>query len=196
MSELVYVAFGDSITDGYGVMKGFVSWLVESISEKYSKTDLTVIKRGMSGENSRDGLYRLGRDVLGENPFLVTINYGVNDAFSGISPVEFNSNMQDMVRRIQEGGCSRIVLLSSEVIPDIWAEKQVLPYWDAMMEAAEETGAVYADVNGYWQSVLDSGRPERDLIIQGDMHPNEEGHRLIAEAVFKAVVENHVLEEV
>lgn len=194
MSELVYVAFGDSITDGYGVMKGFVSWLVESISEKYSKTDLTVIKRGMSGENSRDGLYRLGRDVLGENPFLVTINYGVNDAFSGISPVEFNSNMQDMVRRIQEDGCSRIVLLSSEVIPDIWAEKQVLPYWDAMMEAAEETGAVYADVNGYWQSVLDSGRPERDLIIPGDMHPNEEGHRLIAEAVFKAVVENHLLE--
>jgi lysophospholipase L1-like esterase len=196
MSELVYVAFGDSITDGYGVTRGFVSWLADSIRDKYSETDWTVITRGMSGENSRDGLYRLGRDVLGENPFLVTINFGVNDAFSGISPVEFNSNMQDMVRRIQEAGCSRIVLLSSEVIPDIWAEKQVLPYWDAMMEAAEETGAVYADVNGYWQRKLDSGRPERELIIPGDIHPNEDGHRLIAEAVFNAVVESRLPEDI
>jgi len=195
VSGKVYAAFGDSITDGYGVSRGFVSFLTEQISKTHPDLELVTINTGMSGDTSRGGLYRLGRDVIDHRPDLVTINFGVNDAFSGISPEQFSDNLRDMVSRIQEAGCDRILLLSCEVIPEAWAEQQVLPYWEAMKALAEEMGCVYADVHGRWVEELKGGRPESDLIISGDLHPNEEGHRLIAEAVFEAMQESGLLKD-
>ena len=194
MSRKVYVAFGDSITDGYGVPRGFVSFLTEQISIIHPDLDLLTINTGMSGDTSQGGLYRLGRDVIEHQPDLVTINFGVNDAFSGISPVQFSDNLRDMASRIQGAGCHRLLLLSCEAIPENWAERQVLPYWEAMRAVAEEVGCVYADAHGRWVQELRGGRPESDLIISGDLHPNEEGHRLIAEAVFEAMQASEFLE--
>jgi lysophospholipase L1-like esterase len=59
---------------------------------------------------------------------------------------------------------------------------------------AEETGCVYADANGYWKRLLDSGTDQWTLIIPGDMHPNEAGHEVIARAVFEAMEESGILE--
>ena len=193
-TEAIYVAFGDSITEGYGVARGFVSYLAEFIRKADAHHTWKVLNRGMSGETSREALYRLEADVLAEKPDLVTINFGVNDAFSGISPDSFKDILGRMISPIREGGCRLLVLLSSEVIPEPWAERQVGPYWDAMRTAAEDGGAVYADVNGYWRKELENGRPEEELIIRGDLHPNEEGHRLIAETVFKTIKANGLFE--
>lgn len=194
MSGRIYVAFGDSITDGYGVPRGFVSFLTEKISKARPELGLVTINTGMSGDTSRGGLYRLGRDVIEHQPDLVTINFGVNDAFSGISPLQFADNLREIQARIRKSGCQRILMLSCEAIPEDWAEEQVLPYWEAMRALAEETGCVYADVHGKWIGELEAGRSESDLIILGDLHPNEEGHRLIAEAVFEAMEESGFLE--
>lgn len=195
MSRKVYVAFGDSITDGYGVPRGFVSFLTEQISKNHPDLELVTINTGMSGDTSRGGLYRLGRDVIDHRPDLVTINFGVNDAFSGISPEQFSDNLREMVIRIRDAGCGRILMLSCESIPDDWAEQQVLPYWEAMKTLAGDMNCVYADVHEKWVRELMGGRPESDLIIPGDLHPNEEGHKVIAEAVFEAMEVSKILEE-
>jgi lysophospholipase L1-like esterase len=195
MPGKVYVAFGDSITDAYGVARGFVDHVADRIQGKFPRIEWAVTRRGMSGETSADGLYRLDRDVLANQPDLVTINFGVNDAFSGISPERFAGNLQMMVQKIQEGGCGRVVLLSSEVIPEPMAERQVLPYWEAMRRVAGDNNVVYADVNGYWQKLIDGGRNQWEMIIPGDMHPNEEGQKVIGEAVWLAIEENGLLED-
>jgi lysophospholipase L1-like esterase len=195
VSGRLYVAFGDSITDGYGVSRGFVSFLGESIAKSHPGLSLSITNSGLSGDNTSDALYRLQRDVLDHHPDLVTINFGVNDAFSYVSVEKFGSNLETMVKMIREGGCSRVVLVSSEVIPEPDAEKQVLPYWEKMRQVAADTGSVYADANGRWQRLLEAGTDQWTLIIPGDMHPNEKGHRIIAEAVYEAMEENGLLEE-
>jgi lysophospholipase L1-like esterase len=194
MSPRTYVAFGDSITDGYGVSRGFVSFLVERMSKARPGLEFTTINAGSSGDNTNDAVYRLQRDVLDHDPDLVTINFGVNDAFSWVSAEKFGSNLAAMVDIIKENGCARIILVSSEVIPEPQAELQVQPYWEKMRQVAEEAGIVYADANGHWQSLLDSGIDQWTLIIPGDMHPNEEGHRVIADAVFEAMENGKILE--
>lgn len=195
MNRSVYLAFGDSITDGYGVTKGFVSWVVEKIKAAHPELELFTILSGMSGDNTRDALYRLGRDLEQYTPDLTSINFGVNDAFSGISVGMFAANLTDMVKMVQDTGCTRIVLLSCEVIPDARAEQQVLPYWEAMEDVARETGTVYADVNGRWREVVEGGLNQWDLIIPGDMHPNEAGHKLMGEAVFESLRDSGLLQE-
>jgi len=195
MVRRVYVAFGDSITQGYGVPRSFVSFLSQRISDARSGFKLTTINAGSSGENTNDAVYRLQRDVLDHHPDLVTINFGVNDAFSWVSAEKFGSNLAAMVDIIRENGCPRVILVSSEVIPEPQAEKQVQPYWEKMRQVAEDSGVVYADANGYWQKLLDSGTDQWTLIIPGDMHPNEEGHRVIADAVFEAMEADGILED-
>ncbi len=194
INDATYVAFGDSITEGYGVARGFVSYLAQFLKEADSHHTWKVINRGMSGETSREALCRLETDVLAQKPDLVTINFGVNDAFSGISPAAFKDILGRMILPIREAGCPMVVLLSSEVIPEPWAERQVGPYWDAMRAVAGECGAVYADVNGRWRQELEKGRPEEELILRGDLHPNEAGHRLIAETVFEAMTASGLIE--
>lgn len=194
MAGRTYLAFGDSITDGYGVLRGFVSFLSEMISRARPGLELTTINTGMSGDNTSDAVYRLKRDVLDHDPDLVTINFGVNDAFSGISVEKFGSNLQGIVEAIQENGCGRIVLVSSEVIPEPGAERQVLPYWEMMRQVAIDAGIVYADANGRWQKLLDAGTDQWGLIIPGDMHPNADGHQVIAEAVFESMQTSKILE--
>jgi len=194
MSPRTYVALGDSITDGYGVSRGFVSFLVERMSKARPGLEFTTINAGSSGDNTNDAVHRLQRDVLDHDPDLVTINFGVNDAFSWVSAEKFGSNLAAMVDIIKENGCPRIILVSSEVIPEPQAELQVQPYWEKMRQVAEEAGIVYADANGHWQSLLDSGIDQWTLIIPGDMHPNEEGHRVIADAVFEAMENGKILE--
>jgi len=195
MSSRTYVAFGDSITEGYGVRRGFVSFLAERVAKARPGLDLTTINAGSSGENTSDAVYRLQTDVLDHDPDLVTVNFGVNDAFSWVSAEKFGSNLTGMVEAIRENGCPRIVLVSSEVIPEPQAERQMLPYWEKMRQVAGETGAVYADANASWQSLLDAGTDQWTLIIPGDMHPNEEGHRIIADAVYQAMVDSKILED-
>ncbi len=192
--EAVYVALGDSITEGYGVAFGFVDGLAERLRSALPKIQWKVVNCGRSGETSVETLHRIGTDVLYHHPSLVTVNYGVNDAFSGISPDRFADALKSIVKTIRHGGCERIVLLSSGVIPDPVAERQVLPYWEAMRCAAAASGTVYADVNGFWRGALAAGRSERELIIPGDLHPNEAGHRVIADAVWEAVMEHRLLE--
>jgi len=194
VSSKFYIAFGDSITEGYGVHRGFVFFLAERISKARPDLDLKTVNNGLSGDNTNDAIHRLQRDVLDHDPDLVTINFGVNDAFSGISTVKFGNNLEAMVDIIRENGCGRIVLVSSEVIPEPQAEKKVKPYWRKMQEVAEAAGVVYADANGYWQGLLDSGTDQWSLIIPGDMHPNEEGHRIIAEAMFEAMQSSKLLD--
>lgn len=194
MERAVYVAFGDSITEGYGVREGFVSHFAARIRSATPNIAWTVVRSGVSGDTASGAFWRLESDVTSHHPQLVTVNFGVNDAFSGISPERFRANMTWIVSAIREAGCERIVLLSSEVIPDPGAEAQVLPYWKAMRQAAVDTGALYADVNGCWRRELEGGRSEEDLIIAGDLHPNEAGHRLIAQAVWNAVTEHGLLE--
>lgn len=194
MNRKTYVALGDSITEGYGVVTGFVTALSEKIASARPDIDLITVNAGMSGDTSRGGLYRLGRDLLELRPDLATVNFGVNDAFSGISPDRFTDNLRAIVAGIRDSGCDRIVMLSCESIPEAWAEQQVLPYWEAMKLLAGELGCVYADVHGKWIEELERGRSENELIIPGDLHPNEAGHELIAEGVFEAMHQNGLIE--
>lgn len=194
MKSKIYAAFGDSITEGYGVKENFVSILAERIRKSCPSMDLKVVNAGASGDNSMDGLNRLDRDVLLHDPDLVTVNFGVNDAFSGITTDQFKENLRKIIHRVAASGCKRIILLSCEAIPDGWVERQVLPYWDAMRETAASEGCVYADAHGHWLKEVMAGRSENDLIIPGDMHPNEEGHRIIAESVWETIRSSGLLE--
>jgi acyl-CoA thioesterase I len=180
-ADATIVCFGDSITAGYAVRRGFPSFLLESLRQRFPDSKIEMINSGISGDTSQDGLSRLDWAVLSYEPDLVTINFGINDCVLGLSLEEFEMNLVVMVRRIRAGPDSEILLLSSQPLESPPYDQRVLDYYQTVETVAKEMNVGFVDVYGAWMKRVRAGMPLDSLILPGLDHPNEAGYRIIAE---------------
>jgi lysophospholipase L1-like esterase len=184
--SVTIVAFGDSITAGYAVRRGFPHFLIEMLAQRYPDARIELFNRGISGDTTVDGLARLGWDVLSHNPALVTVNFGINDAAMGLDLEEFKGNLVEMTERILAAG-SEVLLLSSQPLETPYYDRLVLDYYRATEEVAGEMGVGFVDVYGAWMERVNQGTPSSSLILPGLDHPSEEGYRIIAEELMRSL---------
>ncbi len=180
-ADATIVCFGDSITAGYAVRRGFPSFLLESLRQRFPDSKIEMINSGISGDTSQDGLSRLDWAVLSYEPDLVTINFGINDCVLGLSLEEFEMNLVEMVRRIRAGPDSEILLLSSQPLESPPYDQRVLDYYQTVERVAKEMNVGFVDVYGAWMKRVRAGMPLDSLILPGLDHPNEAGYKIIAE---------------
>jgi lysophospholipase L1-like esterase len=180
-ADATIVCFGDSITAGYAVRRGFPSFLLESLRQRFPDSKIEMINSGICGDTSQDGLSRLDWAVLSYEPDLVTINFGINDCVLGLSLEEYEMNLVEMVRRIRAGPDSEILLLSSQPLESPPYDQRVLDYYQTVERVAKEMNVGFVDVYGAWMKRVQAGMPLDSLILPGLDHPNEAGYRIIAE---------------
>jgi acyl-CoA thioesterase I len=183
--DVTIVVYGDSITAGYAVRRGFPSFWKEMLVQKYPGVRIEMINSGVSGDTTIEGLARLDWAVLSYEPDLVTINFGINDCVFGLVLEEFESNLVEMIRRIRAGPASEILLLSSQPLEMPPYDRLVLDYYQAIERVAKEMDVGFVDVYGAWMDRVKAGTPLSSLIIPGLDHPNEAGYRIIAEKLMK-----------
>ncbi|MFA6543878.1 MAG: GDSL-type esterase/lipase family protein [Limisphaerales bacterium] len=99
-----WVAFGDSLTEGYGANEGgdYPSHLAGRLRVK-------IRNLGVSGHTTADGLVRLDQAVQ-LKPRVVLLCLGGNDALRSVPPDETFANLGTMIERFQQAG-SFVVLL-------------------------------------------------------------------------------------
>ncbi len=183
--DVTIVAFGDSITAGFAVRRGFPSFWKEMLAQKYPDARIELINSGISGDMTVDGLARLDWAVLSYEPDLVTINFGINDCVLGLSLNEFEMNLVEMVRRIRAGPASEILLLSSQPLETPPYDKLVLDYYQAIERVARRMDVGFVDIYGAWMEHVRQGILLSSLILPGMDHPNESGYKIIAEELMK-----------
>ncbi|MHC1688386.1 MAG: SGNH/GDSL hydrolase family protein [Methanothrix sp.] len=183
--SVTIVTYGDSITAGFAVRRGFPSFWREMLQNKYPKAKIELVNSGISGDTTLDGLARLDWSVLSYEPDLVTINFGINDCVLGLDLAEFEENFVEMVRRIRSGPASEVLLLSSQPLETPPYDKWVQDYYQAVERVALEMDVGFVDVFGAWMERVNLGTPLGSLILSGLDHPNEAGYRIIAEELMK-----------
>ncbi len=183
--NVTIVAFGDSITAGYAVRRGFPSFWKEMLLRKYPDSKIEMINSGVSGDTTMDGLARLDWSVLSYEPDLVTINFGINDCVLGLGLDEFEVNFVEMVRRIRSGPDSEVLLLSSQPLETPPYDRLVLDYYQTIERVARQMDVGFVDVYGAWMARVSQGTSLGSLILPGLDHPNEAGYRIIAEALMR-----------
>lgn len=186
-AEVRILAFGDSLTQGYGLAEtdGFVPRLQDWLAAN-GATDVTVVNGGVSGDTSAGGLARidwsLGDDIDG-----VILELGANDMLRGIDPAVTKKNLDGILTVIGKHGLP--VLLAGIQAPSNYPVAYRQAY-DAMFgDLAGVHGAILYPA---FLAGLGDGRNLRDVtrLLQPDgLHPNADGVRAIVEHIGPAVLE-------
>jgi acyl-CoA thioesterase I len=112
--EVRVLAFGDSLTAGYGLPKtdSFPAKLEKSL--RAQGVNATVINAGVSGDTTAGGRARLDW-ALESKPDLTIIELGANDALRGLPPAATWHNLDYILSRLKERDVE--VLLTGMVAP-------------------------------------------------------------------------------
>lgn len=97
------LVLGDSLTAGYGLSQqaAFPARLEAAL--KLRDHQVRVINAGVSGDTSMGGLARLDW-ALADQPELIIIELGANDAMRGLSPQQTRQNLDRILDRLRETG--------------------------------------------------------------------------------------------
>ena len=180
------LVLGDSLAAGLGVEReeAFPS-VVQELAKKDGK-EIEVINGGVSGDTSAGGLRRIGW-LLNRPVDVLLLELGANDGLRGIAPESTASNLQGIIDAARKKYPEvRVVVAGMKMPPNLGEE------YGAKFEAVFPALATKNEA-ALVPFLLDGvgGVPEFN---QGDrIHPNAEGHRILAGNVW--VVLKKVLEE-
>lgn len=121
----VIVAFGDSLTAGFGVEPGdsYPDFLQKELDRR--GLHWRVVNAGVSGDTTTDGLNRVG-EVLSYRPAIVVLEFGGNDGLRGLPLETTRANLDRMIAELQKGGAR--VILAGMTLPPNYGPDYIRPF--------------------------------------------------------------------
>lgn len=169
---------GDSLTAGYGLPseESFPARLQEALAGE--GIDVEVINAGVSGDTTAGGLARLDW-ALADRPTHVLVALGANDGLRGLDPAVTESNLEQIIQRLQEAGV-KVMLAGMYAPPNLGRE-----YGEAFNGMYPKLAERY-DVPLYPFFLEDVARvPE--LNQEDGIHPNARGVDVMVEKIVPSV---------
>ncbi len=174
------VLLGDSLTDGhiYPLMVG------QALREAGYAQPL-FINAGIGGDSAAGMHARLERDVLPHHPTLVVFNSGTNDAGQGVTTEAYAAEVTAIAARLRQQGIP-MLLFTTCIIDPLGDERDARSetYSTFLRQFAAAQGYRLADIRPLLQQARAAGANVMDA---DNIHPNFEGHRLIARALLDAL---------
>ena len=166
------VAFGDSLTVGYGSKESYTGYLEENLN-------LEVINLGLNGETTRSGLRRIEK-VLEYNPSIVIVELGGKDYLNRVSIGAIEENLQEILSALEDE--NRVMFLATfypkSTIMNL-SFRSSLKEYDAMYERLVEGKNVYL-LNNTWDGVWNKE-------MSDGTHPNSKGYEIMGKNIIKAM---------
>lgn len=175
--EAVILAFGDSLTYGYGATpeESYPARLEKMLGRK-------VINAGVSGELSDAGLKRLPSLLREYHPKLLILCHGGNDILQKKSTDLLRHNLEEMIRLARAEG-SEVMLIAVPEFGLLYLSP--LPLYGEL--AKQYHLPIESDI---LSNLLHDNRYKSDYI-----HPNGLGYQKMAEAVGEIIKDNYMLRD-
>jgi acyl-CoA thioesterase-1 len=166
------VAFGDSLTAGFGVPPedSYPAQLQRKLDE--AGYQYRVINAGVSGDTTAGGLRRIDW-VLKSRPAIVILVLGANDGLRGLDLKETKANLEQIIRRLRAAGV-QVVLAGMKLPPNYGADY------------AERFASLYPELArthrvSYMPFFLDGVAAKAALNQADGIHPTAAGYRIIVD---------------
>jgi acyl-CoA thioesterase-1 len=175
------LAFGDSLTAGYGLDQGlgFVPQLQATLRRQGIAA--IVADGGVSGDTSEAGKARLGwtLDGLERKPDLVILELGANDMLRGLDPALTERNLEAMMAELDRRHIP-VLIAGMRAAPNL--DPAYIARFEAIYPAlARKHGAAL------YPFFLDRVAAQRGMQQPDGMHPTFEGVKRIALGIAPAV---------
>ncbi len=171
----VIVALGDSLTAGHGVAPEEAYPARLQIRLRQEGYAYRVVNAGVSGDTTAGGLRRVDW-VLRLAPEIAIVALGANDGLRGTSVAAMRGNLEAIVTRLRAAGVR--VLLAGMQLPPNYGEPLGREFAAVFPDIARRAGAAL-------MPFLLDGVAADPRLNQGDaIHPNAEGHQVIADRLW------------
>ncbi len=173
------IVLGDSLTEGYGVAKeAAYPALLEKKLHEAGKKEWTVINSGVSGSTTASAVTRM-KWLFKSKPDAVLLVLGANDGLRGL---KIEDSQKHLAAAIEYANSQKVrVILGGLYMPPNYGADytgQFKKMYEALAKKYKVTFIPF---------ILEKvgGNPKYNLA--DGIHPNEEGHKIIAENIFQVL---------
>ena len=174
----VIVAFGDSLTAGFGAEPGnsYPDFLQKDLDRAGLRWH--VVNQGVSGDTTTDGANRVS-EVLAVKPRVVILEFGGNDGLRGLPIETTKANLEQMVTEIQKSGAA--VILAGMTLPPNYGPEYIHGFERVYQDLAVKYKLVRIPF------LLEGVATDRSLMQRDGIHPTGAGNEKVAETVMRYV---------
>lgn len=178
-AKLIFL--GDSLTEGYGVAQGRA--FPQLIQQKFKtlNSGWTINASGSSGSTSASTLSRL-KWIAKDHPDVVFILMGSNDGLRGLKIEETEKNLAEALKWARQEKIK--VILGQLHVPPNYGKDYSKKFADIFPRLAKKYNVVLAPF------LLDQVAGVSELNQADGIHPNEKGHKIIADTIYKFLIIN------
>ena len=168
-SNKAIIAFGDSLTFGYGVSpdESYPAHLSQMLGRE-------IINLGVSGNTSAQGIARIN-EIKKYEPYMVLIEFSANDLFRKIPKEQTEKNLREIVRQVQDMGAIAVLVDTGGAFP-------MEVYTKIQKQIAKDYNTLF--VPGIMDGIYNKKSLKSDQI-----HPNNKGYEIVAERIKKVIKE-------
>lgn len=177
--SLVIGFLGGSITQGSlsSTPKTCYAYLVyEWWKKSFPNASFSFVNGGIGGTTSHYGGARAWKDVLCYRPDIVTVDFSVNDDANEF----FEETYEGTLRRLLAAPSAPAVVVLNNVFYDTGKNAQ-----DYHNRIADHYGIPHVSIKDTVYPDVESGKIVRADITPDNLHPNDKGHRLVADEICK-----------
>jgi len=173
------IAFGDSLTAGFGLAeKESYPYLLQQKlnSDGYN---FEVVNAGVSGDTSRGGLERIDWVLEQDDAKILILELGANDLLRGVPVTQMKSNLDRIIRKAKAKNIK--ILLCGMLAPPTMGADYQRDFTMAFPDLAAEHKLEFLPF------LLENVALKKELNQADGIHPNPEGARIMADNIYKAL---------
>ena len=186
------VALGSSSTFGAGASTSAASYpsrLADELARHFPGHEITVLNRGVNGDEAADMLARLDRAVIAEKPDLVLWQVGTNSVLRDKAVLPHASLLHEGLARLKATGAD-VVLIDPQYAPRVIAKPNI----DGMVSLIATTAKAEHvsrfrrfDLMRHWYQT--EHLPFETFVSPDGLHMNDWSYACLAKALGMAIAE-------
>ncbi len=171
------VAFGDSLTAGFGLTEreSYPYLLQERLNA--DGYNYEVVNAGVSGDTSLGGFERADWVLEQENVQILVLELGANDLLRGVPVAKMKANLDRIIRKAKAKNVA--VLLCGMITPPTMGADYQRDYSNAFPDLATEHKVAYLPF------LLENIALKKEMNQADGIHPNAEGTKIMMENIYK-----------
>lgn len=175
------VIFGNSLTAGMGVQpeQAFPALIQNKIDQAGFK--YKVVNAGLSGETTAGGVSRINWIIKNNDIDIFVLELGANDGLRGIPLAQTRQNLKTIIEKVRASEAGVEIILTGMQVPPNMGEDYANEFKSIFPDIAKEKNVELVPF------LLEGVGGEKKLNQSDGIHPNPEGHKILAENVWQVL---------